>query len=81
MLVHVFTPYIRLDGEYVVRQGLGGCPFDGELCPFSGIVDVTFHQSTETKVGHFHQVVVPNQAVPSSQVPGMGIIHIMIHTK
>ena len=62
------TPDVRLDGELVVGQGLGGGPLDGELGPLPSVVDVALHEAAEAEIGHFHSKVVINKAVSGSKV-------------
>lgn len=62
-------PHVWFGAEGVVRQSFGSGPLDGELRPCMGSVSVVAHQTSETEVGHLHEVIITNEAVPSCQVP------------
>ena len=64
------TPNIRSNGKLIISQCLRGCPLNWKFRSLSGIVYVTLHEATEAKVGDLDLVVLPDQTVTSSQVPG-----------
>ncbi len=68
----LLTPDIRLDGEGVVCKALRRSPLDGKLGPCMGSIGVTSHQPAQTKICNFHNVILPNQAVPRSKIPERG---------
>ena len=58
-----------LGGELVVSQSLRSRPLDGKLGACVSSVRVITHQSGQTKVGNLHQMVLPNEAITSSEIP------------
>lgn len=57
--------------KFVVRQALGRGPFNGEFGARVRRVSIVPHQTSQSEIRDFHQMIFTHETIPRCQIPEM----------